>query len=117
MISEIQKSEEHITQVVVHADFLLVNYFYLQEVQSNISEPISHNLVYQLFSMFTGRDKSTNNNIKDGFKLFWKTMPAKFKLKDCKGQEFQTVIASIATNYESFIRNQVLMNYERRKMK
>lgn len=51
-------------------------------------KPISHNLVYQLFSMFTGQGKSSSTNIKDCFKSFCESIPPDFKLEDYKGQEF-----------------------------
>lgn len=59
-----------------------------QTMIDDTPKPISHNLVYQLFSMFTGQGKSSSTNIKDCFKSFCKSIPRGFKFEDYKGQGF-----------------------------
>ncbi|KAG2207838.1 hypothetical protein INT46_007004 [Mucor plumbeus] len=72
LVEEIRELIAHIIQVV-YAGSIFANYIYLNEVQINhTSEPVSHNLIYQFFSVLTGQGKKASDKIKISFQLFCK---------------------------------------------
>jgi hypothetical protein len=115
-VEEIRELIAHITQVV-YAGSIFANYIYLNEVQIiHTSEPVSHNLIYQFFSVLTGQGKKATDKIKISFQSFCNVIP-ELKLKEYKGKSFQSVIAPAATSYESLVRNQVSYTFERKTLR
>ncbi|CEP14738.1 hypothetical protein [Parasitella parasitica] len=114
VVSEIQKLVVHITQLVF-AGSIFANYYYLDQVQNKeVLSEINQNLIYQLFSVLTGRGKKANDELKVCFKKFYRSLPYDFDLDAYKGQGYSTIVSSMAKQYETLVRENISSNYDSR---
>lgn len=75
MVLEIQKLASHIIQVI-HAEPMFANYFYLNQVKSRrVPADVTHNLIYQPFSLFIKQEKKTDEEVQSCFDRFCESLP------------------------------------------
>lgn len=101
MVLEVQKLASHIIQVI-HAEPMFANYFYLDQVKNRrVPAAITHNLIYQLFSIHIKQEKKTDEEVQSCFDRFCETLLEQINLDEFKDQKNQTIISSMVNQYEN----------------
>lgn len=97
---------------VTYAGSLFVDYYYTY-LLSNGSEipPISHQLVYDCFSLIAGRGSKAPIAVKQCFDQFKRDVPA-FRQEDYRSEGYMTLISESAKQYEEAARNHVVVNFK-----
>ncbi|EIE75719.1 hypothetical protein RO3G_00423 [Rhizopus delemar RA 99-880] len=103
MILKIQKLVSHTAQVI-YTGFMFADYFYPYQVKNKqVPATITHSLVYQLFSLFTGQGKKADEEAKNCFDRFCESLPERTNLDEFRGQGYQASASFMAKQYEALV--------------
>ncbi|KAG1057185.1 hypothetical protein G6F43_000964 [Rhizopus delemar] len=103
MILKIQKLVSHTAQVI-YTGFMFADYFYPYQVKNKqVLATITHSLVYQLFSLFTGQGKKADEEAKNCFDRFCESLPERTNLDEFRGQGYQASASFMAKQYEALV--------------
>ncbi|KAL1935271.1 hypothetical protein VTP01DRAFT_4411 [Rhizomucor pusillus] len=89
---------------------MFANFFFLSLLeQKKPIPPISHDLVYALFTTIAGQGCQAPESVKTAFKTFKSQIPA-FDAKRFRSKGFMTLISQAAQEYEENVRNHITAN-------
>ncbi|KAL1931006.1 hypothetical protein VTP01DRAFT_10143 [Rhizomucor pusillus] len=105
-VNAVQKPIEHVRDIT-YVGSLFANFFFLSLLeQEKPIPPMSHDLVYALFTTIAGQGCKAPESVETAFKTF-KSQILAFDAKRFRSKGFMTLISQAAQEYEENVRNHI----------